>query len=98
MRQWLNAKAIRDVSDELSLRLLKQTEAPITPYKGYVRFETDTFVMDDGDTKKEDIGRQSASGQARKDHRQTRTSGCQVEISCCMHHERLHFNDHGFRK
>lgn len=59
MRQRLDVKAedIRDLSDELSVRLLERTEAPITPYKGYVRFEIDTFVMNNSDTKKEDIGR-----------------------------------------
>lgn len=59
MRQRLDAKAeaIRDLSDELSVRLLERTEAPITPYKGYVRFEIDTFVMNNSNTKKEDIGR-----------------------------------------
>lgn len=59
MRQRLDAKAedIRDLSDEMSVRLLERTEAPITPYKGYARFEIDTFVMNNSDTKKEDIGR-----------------------------------------
>jgi len=59
MRQRLDAKAvdILDLSDELSVRLLERTEAPITPYKGFVRFEIDTFVMDNSDTRKEDIGR-----------------------------------------
>ena len=48
MRLRLDAKAeaIRDLSNELSVRLLERTEAPITPYEGYVRFEIDTFVMD----------------------------------------------------
>ncbi len=59
MRQRLDAKAseLRELTDELSVRLLERTEAPITPYKGYVRFEIDTFVMDNGDTKKEDVSR-----------------------------------------
>ena len=59
MRQRLDAKAedIRDLSDELSVRLLERTEAPISPYKGYVRFEIDTFVMNNSETKKEYIGR-----------------------------------------
>jgi len=38
--------------DELSIRLLERTEALITPYKGDVRFEIGTFVMDNSDTKK----------------------------------------------
>lgn len=59
MRQRLDAKAseLRELADELSVRLLTRTEAPITPYKGYVRFEIDTFVMDNSDTKKEAVGR-----------------------------------------
>lgn len=59
MRQRLDAKAedIRDLSDELSVRLLERTEAPITPYKGYVRFEIDTFVMNNSNTQKEEVGR-----------------------------------------
>ena len=59
MRQRLDAKAseLRELTDELSIRLLERTEAPITPYKGYVRFEIDTFVMNNSDTKKEEVGR-----------------------------------------
>jgi hypothetical protein len=59
IRQRLDAKAseLRKLTDELSVRLLERTEAPITPYKGYVRFEIDTFVMNNSDTKKEDVGR-----------------------------------------
>ena len=59
MRQRFDAKAreLRELTDELSARLLERTEAPITPYKGYVRFEIDTFVMDNSATKKEDVGR-----------------------------------------
>src|SRR5690606_19868285 len=57
IRQRLDAKAseLRKLTDELSVRLLERTEAPITPYKGYVRFEIDTFVMNNSDTKKEDV-------------------------------------------
>jgi hypothetical protein len=59
MRQRLDAKAseLRELTDELSVRLLERTEAPITPYKGYVRFEIDSFVMNNSDTKKEEVGR-----------------------------------------
>ncbi len=59
MRQRLDAKAeaLRELTDELWLRLIERTQAPITPYKGYVRFEIDTFVMDNSDTKKEWVGR-----------------------------------------
>ncbi len=44
-------------TNELSVRLLERTEAPITSHKGYVRFEIDTFAMDNGDTKKEHVSR-----------------------------------------
>jgi hypothetical protein len=59
MRQRLDARAgeLRELTDELSVRLLERTEAPITPYQGFVRFEIDTFVMNNGDTKKEEVGR-----------------------------------------
>lgn len=59
MRQRLDAKAseLRELTDEMSLRLLERTEAPITPHKGFVRFEIDTFVMNNSGTKKEDVGR-----------------------------------------
>lgn len=59
MRQRLDTKAeaIRDLGDELSVRLLERTEAPITPYKDFVRFEIDTFVMNNSGSKKEDVGR-----------------------------------------
>jgi hypothetical protein len=59
MRQRLDAKAseLQALTDELSVRLLERTEAPITPYKGYVRFEIDTFAMDNSDTQKEEVSR-----------------------------------------
>ncbi|WP_367026215.1 IS1380 family transposase [Methylococcus sp. ANG] len=59
LRQRLNAKAeaIRDLADELSLRLLERTEAPITPHKGYVCCDIDTFAMDNSGTKKEAVSR-----------------------------------------
>ena len=59
MRQRCDAKAaeLRELTDELSVRLMERTEAPITPYEGYMRFEIDTFVMDNGDTQKEHISR-----------------------------------------
>jgi hypothetical protein len=55
MRQRLDARAaeLRELTDELSLRLLERTEAPITAHKGYVCADMDTFVMDNSDTKKE---------------------------------------------
>lgn len=59
VRQRLNAKAeaLRDLSDELSLRLLERTEAPITAHKGYVCVDIDTFAMDNSGTRKEDVSR-----------------------------------------
>jgi hypothetical protein len=59
LRQRLNAKAgaLRDLSDELSLRLLETTEAPITAHKGYVCVDIDTFAMDNSRTRKEDVSR-----------------------------------------
>jgi len=59
MRQRLDAQAseLRALTDELSVRLLERSKALITPYKGSVRFEIDSFVRDNSDTKKEDVGR-----------------------------------------
>jgi len=59
LRQRLNAKAaeLRELTDELTLRLLERTEAPITPHKGYICADLDTFVMDNSDTKKEAVSR-----------------------------------------
>jgi hypothetical protein len=59
MRQRLDAKGseLRELTDELSLRLLERTEAPITAHQGYVCCDIDTFVMDNSDSKKELVGR-----------------------------------------
>jgi len=59
MRQRLDARAaaLRELTDELSLRLLERTEAPITAHKGYVCADMDTFVMDNSDTQKEAVSR-----------------------------------------
>ena len=59
LRQRLNVKgaAIRDLADELTLRLLERTEAPITPHKGFVCVDIDTFVMDNSGTQKEAVSR-----------------------------------------
>ena len=59
LRQRLDAKAgaLRELTDELSLRLLARTEAPITPHKGYACVDIDTFAMDNGGTAKEGVGR-----------------------------------------
>jgi len=59
MRQRLDAKGaeLRELTDELTLRLLERTQAPITAYQGYVCADLDTFVMDNSDTKKEAVSR-----------------------------------------
>ncbi|AGX87746.1 transposase [Candidatus Symbiobacter mobilis CR] len=59
LRQRLDAKAdaIRELTDELSLRLLERTEAPITTHKGFVCVDIDTFAMDNSGTKKEEVKR-----------------------------------------
>lgn len=59
IRQRLDAKAtqLRDLADELSLRLLERTEAPITPHRGSVCVDIDTFAMDNSGTKKEAVTR-----------------------------------------
>lgn len=59
MRQRLDGKAsaVRELTDELSLRLIERTEAPITAHRGYVCADMDTFVMDNSDTRKEYVGR-----------------------------------------
>ena len=48
MRQRLDSKAslIRDTASELSVRLLERAQAPITPYRGYVCCDIDTFAME----------------------------------------------------
>ena len=48
---------LRELTDELSLRLIERTEAPITAHQGYVCCDIDTFVMDNSDTRKEDVSR-----------------------------------------
>lgn len=59
IRQRLDARGaeLRELTDELSLRLLERTEAPITAHQGYVCCDIDTFVMDNSDTKKEEVSR-----------------------------------------
>ncbi len=59
LRQRLDAKAgaIGELADELSLRLLERTEAPITAHKGYVCVDVDTFAMDNSGTRKEAVTR-----------------------------------------
>jgi len=57
MRQRLDARGaeLRELTDELSLRLLERTEAPITAHQGYVCCDIDTFVMDQSDSAKEGV-------------------------------------------
>lgn len=59
MRQRLDAKAaeVRELTDELSVRLLERTQAPISAHNGYTCVDIDTFVMDNSGTKKEAVGR-----------------------------------------
>ena len=59
MRQRLDSKAslIRDTASELAVRLLERAQAPITPYRGYVCCDIDTFAMDNSGTHKEAVGR-----------------------------------------
>lgn len=59
LRQRLDAKgaALREPIDELSLRLIKGTEAPITAHLGYVCCDIDTFVMDNSGSQKECVSR-----------------------------------------
>ncbi len=55
----LDARAaqLRELTDELSLRLLERTEAPITAHGGFVCLDMDTFVMNNDASKKEAVGR-----------------------------------------
>lgn len=59
MRQRLDAKAdqIRELADEMSLRLLERTEAPITAHEGFACCDIDTFAMDNSGTRKEAVSR-----------------------------------------
>lgn len=59
MRQRLDAKAaeIREVSDELGLRLLERLQAPTSAHQGFVCVDMDTFVMDNSGTRKQHVGR-----------------------------------------
>jgi len=59
LRQRLDAKSalIREHTDELSLRLLQRSAAPITAHQGFVCCDIDTFAMDNSGTKKEAVSR-----------------------------------------
>lgn len=51
------APELREYTDDLSVRLLQRTEAPITAEDGYVCLDFDTFVLDNSGTKKEWVSR-----------------------------------------
>lgn len=59
LRQRLDGVApiLRERTDELSLRLIERTGAPVTAHKGYVCVDFDTFTMDNSGTKKEEVSR-----------------------------------------
>ena len=59
LRQQLetHAAALREHTDDWSVRLIRQSEAPISAESGFVCLDFDTFVMDNSGTKKECIGR-----------------------------------------
>jgi len=59
MRQRLDSKAslIRDTASELAVRLLERAQAPITPYRGYVCCDIDTFAMNNSGSRKEAVSR-----------------------------------------
>jgi hypothetical protein len=59
LRQRLDrvSSALREPLDEMSIRLIERAAAPITPHKGYVCLDMDTFVMDQSGSKKEEVSR-----------------------------------------
>ena len=59
MRQRLDAIAasLREYTDELSMRLIERTEAPITAEGKFVCLDIDTFVMDNSGSKKQEVSR-----------------------------------------
>jgi hypothetical protein len=59
LRQRIDASSetLRDLSGEISVRLLERAEAPITAHAGYVRLDFDTFTMDNSGTQKEEVSR-----------------------------------------
>jgi hypothetical protein len=59
LRQQLetHAAVLREHTDDWSVRLIRQSEAPITAENGFVCLDFDTFVMDNSGTKKECVGR-----------------------------------------
>ena len=59
LRQQLerHAAVLREHTDDWSVRLIRQSEAPITAENGFVCLDFDTFVMNNSGTKKECVGR-----------------------------------------
>ncbi len=59
LRQRLDrvSDALREPLDEMSVRLIERAAVPITPHKGYVCLDMDTFVMDQSGSKKEEVSR-----------------------------------------
>jgi hypothetical protein len=59
LRQQLeaHAAALRDPTDDWSVRLIRRSGAPITADDGFVCLDFDTFVMDNSGTRKECVGR-----------------------------------------
>lgn len=59
MRQRLDQKANDFLAhiDELSLRLIERSQAPISPHLGYVCLDIDTFVMNNDNSQKELVSR-----------------------------------------
>jgi hypothetical protein len=53
----MHAAAIRDHTDDWSVRLIRRSSAPMTADDGFVCLDFDTFVMDNSGTKKECVGR-----------------------------------------
>lgn len=62
-RVWLrqplerHAAVLREHTDDWSVRLIRQSEAPITAENGFVCLDFDTFVMNNSGTQKECVGR-----------------------------------------
>lgn len=59
LRQRLDrvGSGLREPLDEMSMRLIERAAAPITPHKGYVCVDMDTFVMEQSGSKKEEVSR-----------------------------------------
>lgn len=49
--------SLRNYTNEMSVRLIERSRAPITAHNGYVRLDFDTFTMNNSGTKKEEVSR-----------------------------------------